>query len=287
MVTQTFAHISDLHIGAGAGAEQVAARLARTLFHSGEVDHVILTGDVTHTGRREELARFREIFRPLLASGRLLVVPGNHDRLNDDVAGDLMPGARVQAVCRGGLYFVQINSTGEHNRRWLDGHGELTEGDLEAVERALDHAPEGSFVVLMLHHHVSPLPEEDVVEWFSNRMRWPCARELPLGGELLRRVLGRCDLVLHGHRHVPGEWVRFADHARPVRVCNAGSSTRLQRVRTFSVQGGVLLGEPRWVSAGEFEGSSGLEGPPPLPPRIPGRLGARLFGRGARPALPA
>ena len=286
-MTQTFAHVSDLHIGAGSEVEHVAARLCHTLFHYGDIDHVVLTGDVTHTGRRDELQRFREIFRPLIASGRLLVVPGNHDRLNDDVAGELMPGPRVQAVRRGGLYFVQINSTGEHNRRWLDGHGELTHADLEDVDRAVDQAPEGSFVVLMLHHHVSPLPEEDVVEWFSNRMRWPCARELPLGDELLHRVLGRCDLVLHGHRHVPGDWLRFPEHARPVRVFNAGSSTRLRRGRTFTARDGALVGEPRWVSAAEFEHSSGLAGSPPLAPRSPGRLAGRLFGRGARPAVTA
>jgi len=286
MVTQTFAHISDLHIGAGAEVEQVAARLSRMLFHSSEVDHVILTGDVTHTGRRDELRRFREIFRPLLASDRLLVVPGNHDRLNDDVSTELMPGPRVQAVRRGGLYFVRINSTGAHNRRWLDGHGELTLADLEDVDRALDQAPDGSFTVLMLHHHVSPLTEEDVVEWFSNRMRWPCARELPLGTELLRRVLGRCDLVLHGHRHVPGAWMRYPDHARPVWVYNAGSSTRLQRVRAFAVRDGKLLGDPHWVSAGGFEADD-LQGASPLLPRAPVRLARRLLGRNAGPAVTA
>jgi hypothetical protein len=54
----------------------------------------------------------------------------------------------------------------------------------------------------------------------------PFAAELRRGRELLERVHGRCDLVLHGHRHVAGE-----DHlvggGRPLRVMNAGATGEL------------------------------------------------------------
>jgi 3',5'-cyclic-AMP phosphodiesterase len=39
------------------------------------VDHVVVSGDVTHRGRRRELERFREIFAPLEERGRLSIIP--------------------------------------------------------------------------------------------------------------------------------------------------------------------------------------------------------------------
>ena len=58
-----------------------------------------------------------------MRTSRLIAVPGNHDRLGDDLREELMPGARVQTVAAGGLWIVRLDSTGPHNRRWLDGHG--------------------------------------------------------------------------------------------------------------------------------------------------------------------
>ena len=48
------------------------------------VGAVLLTGDVTHRGLAAELLRYERIFAPLLDAGRLLAVPGNHDRMGDD-----------------------------------------------------------------------------------------------------------------------------------------------------------------------------------------------------------
>jgi metallophosphoesterase superfamily enzyme len=47
---------------------------------------VLVTGDVTHRGRLREWAAFEKAFEPLIESGRLTAVPGNHDRLGDDMA---------------------------------------------------------------------------------------------------------------------------------------------------------------------------------------------------------
>src|SRR5512132_3816217 len=61
-VTRSLAHISDLH-------------LARD--------------------RRAELAAFEDAFAPLLDEGRVVIVPGNHDRASDDAGATLMVGSRV------------------------------------------------------------------------------------------------------------------------------------------------------------------------------------------------
>jgi len=212
-----------------------------------DVDYVIATGDITHRGLRRELDVFEEMFAPLAADGRLISVPGNHDCLGEDVSGALMAGPRVQAACHPGLYIVRVNSTAPHNRSWLNGHGSLDDDDLDAIDVALDAAPAGHLVVIALHHHVLPMPEEHAMERLSSWLGFVFTTELPRGRDLLARVRGRCDLVLHGHRHVP-RGARLFGPPRPTNVFNAGSSTELARVRVFAHNGaGHLLGGPLWL----------------------------------------
>jgi 3',5'-cyclic AMP phosphodiesterase CpdA len=232
MVATAFAHVSDLHIGLSPAADRAALRLCRTLLN-GPADPVLLTGDVTHRGGRRELERFREIFAPLLRTGRVLAVPGNHDRLGDDLRDALMEGPRVQAEQRGSLFIVRLDSTGVHNRRWYDCHGEVREEDVDAVEGALRAAPAGLQAILMLHHHPLPLAHDNPVERVATLLGWPNARELETGRLLLSRIRGLCDAVLHGHRHVPAEINPWPSDERPLRIFSAGSSTLQGTFRTF------------------------------------------------------
>src|SRR4051812_6932864 len=126
---RTFAHLSDLHLGAGLAVTDAARRLCSALL-AVRVHRVIVSGDVTHRGRISELALFEEIFAPLIDEGRVIVVPGNHDRLGDDIGKALMPGPRVQAEDHEGLFVVRFDSTGPHNRRWVDSHGSMDEKDM-------------------------------------------------------------------------------------------------------------------------------------------------------------
>jgi len=216
------------------------------------VDDVLLTGDVTHRGRREELARFERIFAPLLEAGRLALVPGNHDRMGDDAARGLMRGGRVAVTSRPGMHVVRVDSTAPRNRSLIDGHGEITSQDLADVEVALDDAPAGTLTVVMLHHHVLPLPVEDLAERLATLVGLPSAHELPLGEDLLGLVLGRCRFVLHGHRHVPAEFrvavAGLPPGAPPMRVLNAGSTTQLGRARLVAHAGAEVVWEG-WLSA--------------------------------------
>ena len=241
-----FVHISDLHIGRSAATDAVAAELCETLVEA-RIESVIATGDITHRGLRRELDAYQSIFAPLIADGRLITVPGNHDCLGDDVSQALMAGERVQTVTRPGLHVVRVNSTGPHNRSWLNGHGSLDESDLDAIDAALDAAPTRHLVVIALHHHVLPMPEEHAMERLSSWLGFSFTAELPRGRDLLARVRGRCDLLLHGHRHIPRA-ARLSAWPRPIQVFNAGCSTELGRVRVFAHDGtGALLGRPLWL----------------------------------------
>ncbi len=243
---RTLAHLSDLHLGRSPAHD---AEVARAVDALDGVDHVVVSGDVTDRGRGHEHARFEALFGPLAAAGRLTVVPGNHDRLGDDLGARLRRGARVQAEARHGVYIVRVDSTGDHNRFLLAGHGDLCDGILADVVAAVDKAPAEHLCVVTLHHHPLPLPEETLPEFLAARIGLPYANELSRGAELLARLRGRCDLVLHGHRHVPRALMLFERDQRPLGLYNAGCTPALGRFRVFAHAAGKLLGEPGWLIA--------------------------------------
>jgi Icc protein len=253
------AHISDLHIGRDAATDAAAAEVAQALARS-SAGAVVVSGDVTHRGLAGELARFEALFRPLIEAGRLAVVPGNHDRLGDDAAGALMPHQRVAVWRRPGLHVVRIDSTAPHNRWRVRSHGHLGAEDLAAVEAALAAAPPGAAVAAVLHHHLLALPEDMFAERLASWVGLPYAAELAAGERLLELLRGRCDLVLHGHRHRPSEVVLDATGARPLRILNAGSTSALRRIRTLHARSAGPGWLERWVD---------LDLDPVLPAAVP------------------
>ena len=247
---KTLAHLSDLHLGRSAGTERTTRRLCDQLLQA-EVDHVVVTGDITHRGRRADLERFFDIFDAFERTRRLTVIPGNHDRNGEGAGSDLMQGRRVATVVRPGLHLVLVDSTADHNRSVIACHGELLASMLEEIDLALLAAAPGALVAICVHHHLLPLPLETLGEWFADSVGWPNAEELARGRELVERVRGRCDLVLHGHRHVPTEFRFFDGEARPVTIYNAGSSSELARARVFTHDDGRLAAPPAWLGAQE------------------------------------
>jgi 3',5'-cyclic-AMP phosphodiesterase len=159
-----------------------------------------------------------------------------------------MGTGRVSIIRQRGVYLVLLDTTGLHNRSFIAGHGVMTREDLEAISTALDQAPDGVVVALVMHHHPLPLPHDNAIERILARLGWSSGAELPLGGALTEALRGRCDLVLHGHRHQPSTVVLFDRDRRPLTLYNAGSSTELGHVRVFMHRGGVVVGDPVWMT---------------------------------------
>jgi 3',5'-cyclic AMP phosphodiesterase CpdA len=198
-----------------------------------------------------EFEHFLEVFAPLAGARRLTVVPGNHDRLGEDAAELTMAGRRVVIMRPPGLHLVLVDSTrARYGRFAFLAHGELTEGDLEAIDDAIDQAQPGDLVAVLLHHHVLPMPNESTLEALAEAIGLPFGDALTRGPELLGRLRGRCDLVLHGHRHVPHQSLHHEDEPRALWVGNAGCSPALQRARIFTHAAGRLLEAPRWLEFG-------------------------------------
>ncbi|MBF5043382.1 metallophosphoesterase [Aggregicoccus sp. 17bor-14] len=230
------AHVSDLHLGADASRVDTARQLVAALL-AARVAHVVVTGDVTHRGRPEELALFERLFAPLLEAGRVTLVPGNHDRVGPAVGEGFMGGRRVDAVRARGLHLVRVDTTGPQNHSYWQCQGLLTPEQLDAVERAVDAARPGDGVWVLMHHHPLPLPTESLGERLACRLGTGRLEELPLGAALLQRLLGRADRVLHGHRHRPSaRTLRAPGHStgRPLHVSNAGATLELGRVPLFA-----------------------------------------------------
>ncbi len=245
MAVRTIAHISDLHLD-GSPKSFAAAVAIRDALSANNADHIVLTGDVTDRGRHAEFEQFKTTFSSFMEAGRLTIVPGNHDRLGDGIARHLMQGTRVDCVRTDGLHLVRVDSTGPHNQNVVLGHGKIDESTIAETESAIRQAGPSDLVVVALHHHLLPLPEDLFIEKLATWFKLPIAKELRLGNELLNRLRGTCDLILHGHRHVPMEAL-FTDTARTLGLYNAGSTTELNRFRIFTHDAGRLIGQPEWV----------------------------------------
>ena len=239
------AHVSDLHLGAGEERVEATRQLVEALRAQG-VAHVVVTGDVVHRGRAEELALFERLFAPLLEAGRVTLVPGNHDRVGPGVGARFMGGRRVDVVRRQGLHLVRVDTTGPHNQSYWQSQGLLTREQLTEVEAAVSDAHPQDSVWVLMHHHPLPLPEESLQERIAAHLGMGHAQELELGGALVTRLLGRADRVLHGHRHRP-QWQTVDVTRRPLHVSNAGASLELGRVPLFAYGRCASSTPPRWL----------------------------------------
>src|SRR5262245_22371147 len=74
-VTGRIPHISDLHLGRSTVSEHVTALCE--LVPELALEILVVTGDLTHRGRRPELERARELLESVGVP--VLAIPGNHD----------------------------------------------------------------------------------------------------------------------------------------------------------------------------------------------------------------
>jgi len=183
-------HISDLH--AGSVEEAAAERSLEPLLERTQPELIVVTGDLTHRGRRREHERAAAFLRGL---GRpLLVIPGNHDIPYTFPARFTRPWAEferqwgtVEPVFRSdGLMVVGLNSV----RPWRHQSGRIRSAQIARTAELLAEAPEGALRVVALHHHLIGAP------WRS-RKRPVAHRSKVLAGF----VDAGAELILAGHIH--------------------------------------------------------------------------------------
>lgn len=206
-----------------------AAALADALVRA-QVDVVCVTGDVTENGKVAEGDLFWKLFGKL--AGRLVLVPGNHDRGTDDVARDIVAErGRAWTVECPWARFICLDSTQPGNEVPIFAWGGLDDGQVAFAADAAKTTEPHRLPVVLLHHHVLPAaPGEDIVSAVSDAFKMPFLRQVENGRRLLAALPGH-SLILHGHRH---------KETQSGLVYNAGSSTELGKFRLFEVANGAI-----------------------------------------------
>jgi 3',5'-cyclic AMP phosphodiesterase CpdA len=248
-------HISDLHLAdrgryprngfTARDCDRHSSKLAKGLLDAlreVEVDHLVVTGDLTLSSEAREFERAAALLRWWAAAGKLTVVPGNHDLWTADAvdSGRFLRavGADGKGMRRPVPTYPHVVSLGEVVLVALDSarFGEApfqTAGRLgadqlrSARELCRLHQKAGKATVLAFHHHVVLPPERIPSDVHVARM--------PLAdADQVIRLVAELPVaaVLHGHRHcafrldVPG-----ADHPTPILCAGSGSRVAEEPVR--------------------------------------------------------
>ncbi|HEX7242332.1 MAG TPA: metallophosphoesterase family protein [Longimicrobiaceae bacterium] len=235
----TILHVSDVHFGppyhpeAGEAVQRFAAELGP--------DAIVASGDFTQRAREEQFRAARE-FLDRFPRVPLVVTPGNHDvplyRLRErifnpyelyrrHISAELdtvtdVPGARI----------VSLNSTAP--LRALV-NGRIHRWQLDLARRAFATVPDGTYRIVVAHHHFAPPPD------------WEGGDVMPKAKRALDAFTAmKVDLILGGHLHrsyIGNSLDVYAgvDREHGIVIAQSGTSTsrrgraREQEKNTFNV----------------------------------------------------
>jgi 3',5'-cyclic AMP phosphodiesterase CpdA len=199
-------HFSDIHCGS---QYFVPNLLDRTLVEINDLapELVVLTGDLTNMGYRQEFREARE-YLDRLECQDVIVVPGNHDSRNVGYMHfESLFSSRDSVISKNQVTVLGIDSTEPD----LD-YGRVGRHRYPWIQESYAQYPD-DFKIFALHHHLLPIPgtgrERNVVHD---------------AGDVLEVLLAAgVKLVLSGHKHVPYAW-RLED----MFVVNTGTVSTLR-----------------------------------------------------------
>jgi len=183
-------HLSDLHFGAG--DDDAIERGAPILIERFGPELVIASGDLSHRGREDQLARAAHFLRSL--GPPVLAVPGNHDipytfpaRFTHSFDEFERQWKTTEPTYSSPtLHVIGLNTV----RPWRHQSGGLRTAKLAEAEERLREADPGAFQIVVLHHHLIGAP------WRSRKK--PVARRNHV---LAALVEAGADLIVAGHIH--------------------------------------------------------------------------------------
>ena len=183
-------HLSDLHYGAG--DDDAIERGAPVLIERFSPELVIASGDLSHRGREDQLARASHFLRRL--GPPVLAIPGNHDIPYTFPARFTRSFREFErqwettepTFASAALHVIGMNSV----RPWRHQSGGIRVAQLQRAEQRLREAASGAFQIVVLHHHMIGAP------WRSRKK--PVARR----NHVLASLVGAgADLIVAGHIH--------------------------------------------------------------------------------------
>ena len=183
------AHVTDIHAGSPYFITNLFTRAIEEL-NEIKPDVVVITGDLTNMGFRQEFTTAKA-FIDKLECENILIVPGNHDSRNVGwVHFEELFGPRHKVLSLDRATIVGLDSSepdldigriGRERYTWLKEQFEKSKSDLN---------------IFAMHHHLLPVPG-------TGRER----NIIYDAGDLLEALIdSKVDLVLTGHKHVPWFW---------------------------------------------------------------------------------
>ena len=150
-----FGWITDTHIGYK-NADTELESIVKSINDLDEIQFVVVTGDVTETGKNSEFETAKEILDKL--NKPYYIIPGNHDTKwsesgctkftelwNDDKFSFIEKSLPEKEA---GALFIGLNS----GMPWRGGGGHLAPEDLIWLEDELSKADSGTDVYFFVHH---------------------------------------------------------------------------------------------------------------------------------------
>lgn len=183
-------------------------------FGRADVDHIVISGDVTHLGHDADFETAAEMLRQLGGPGRLTLIPGNHDAyvrspwrdqvfklaayMASDPAAGVEPGSEAlqrpePSFRKCGATAVIGISSARPTAPFL-ATGSVGRAQLERLGRILTRTGADHLFRLVLIHHPP-------VQGLVSRRR--CLTDQPALAEVIRT--SGAELILHGHTHRFGE----------------------------------------------------------------------------------
>lgn len=194
----TIVHLSDIHCGETPSRKLEPAAAAINAICA---DCIVVTGDVTHSGRSREFAVARDFFASLNAP--IVGAPGNHDApVFNPLLRALSPFSRFEALgllwrwdssC-GAVSVRAFNSARAVQARWDWSQGAYAQDQVEAL---VDSFPDAAkYRVFACHHppHAAPGTIMNVTT---------------LGAEAALSRLDQEHILLCGHLHASADFIAF------------------------------------------------------------------------------
>jgi len=241
--------------------------------NAGDVDHLLVTGDITNLALPDEFRFARDLFEGLrLGPEHVTVLPGNHDayvqrgahfftehfapffRSDDEFHDPNAPWPLVRV--RGDVAMIGLSTSLQ--TPWFTAYGVIGDEQLGRVRELLaDERLASKVRIVAIHHPPAGPPARSRIRGLRDR-------------EALAEVLAEvgAELVLHGHEHrdlsfeLPGPVGGIPVRGIQSGTYEAGRHDRRARYRIYEVEDGRVVGEALRVwdpKSREFIADDGAE----------------------------
>ncbi|MDP1995305.1 MAG: metallophosphoesterase, partial [Ignavibacteria bacterium] len=145
-----FGWITDLHVGVK-NADVDLQAVVQDINMKKEVSFVIATGDITETGKAEDLKNAKQILDKLTVP--YYIIPGNHDTKWSESGGQVFSN-----LWKGDKFTFEYENTVliglSSGISWRGGGGHITPEDLQWLDSLLSTLPSEKEILFFLHHQL-------------------------------------------------------------------------------------------------------------------------------------